>query len=255
MLMPMLAIAAEPAVARVRAETGTTVAGNAFCARINAASGETVGAIGSMRQKLVEKRTQRDTFLTEKKASRVSKVEAITVRQTMHRAELSAKLSAKADTDVKKQAVAAFQAAHEAAVTARTVAVKAANDTFQAGIAAAIANRKISLDAAVTAFQASMKAALDKAKADCAIEGGDPVKIKASYMVSVKAAKEKLMADRKAADKVSDGVKALADAHRVALDKAFADFKLAMEKAKADLKAAFPRTEPASAPTNTKSVQ
>ncbi len=209
-----------------------------FCARIENLESAVDKKFDERKAKLDTRRGERMTKLDE----RQGKVDA---RRLEHRSKGDAnrtdhygKLLERATTEAQKQAVENFKAAVEGAVAARKTAVDAAVQAFRGGLDQAIADRKAKVDTAVSGFDTARDAALAKAKADCA---GDmePKTARESYMQSMKAAREKLNADRKAIDILKKSSEGLITARKTAVETEMADFKAAIEKARQDLKAAF----------------
>ncbi len=192
----------------------------------------------NMRTDLFKARESRDARMTERKKDLAEKLAEIRTSQEEKRDELLKKLGASATTDVQKQALATFKAAVSAALKTRHDAIDAANSAFDLGVKDAILKRKVALDAAVKTFADAITAAMTKAKADCAA-GVDAATVRATFKESAKAAKEKLKADRAAAEKVGPSIQPLIDARRKAFEKAHEDFKTALEKAKEALRAVF----------------
>lgn len=149
------------------------------------------------------------------------------------------KLEEKATTDAQKQAVADFEAAVKAAITARRTAFDAAITTFREGVKKLISDRAEGVSASFTAFSDATKAAYETAKTDCA-SGKDPATIRTTLRNSIAAARTKFHSEKTSAPKVGGNIQILIDARRAAINKAMTDFKTAMEKARADLKKAFP---------------
>lgn len=232
-----------PTSSRPRAILGqvsATAQGDAFCSRVSESSASNLGSIGMVKRGMMEKRDSRDEQREARNKGWDGTVKNAREDQDEHRADVYDKLEEKAGTDAKKAALETFKTDMDAAVAARRAAIDAANSAFQSGVKDAVAKRKAAIDAAVAKFEAAVKAALDKAKADCdSSDGVDGAKIRDAAMTAIKAAKAQLVADRQAADKVSDGVKPLIEAHKAAIEKAVADFKAAANKAKETLKASY----------------
>jgi hypothetical protein len=214
-----------------------------FCSRITEMSGKIDQQVTDRESKLTSARTDRDTRLKDREDSQAKKLIDLRTAEDQRKAERFAQLEAKATTDVQKQAVAAFEKAVSAAITERRTAVDAAQQAFWNGLHEAINARKTTMDATIKTLSDSIKAVVAKAKSDCT-SGVAPATARATFVASLKTAREKFQADRKSKDKLSDTVHTLVDARKTATEKALADFKATMEKARAALKAAFPENTP-----------
>lgn len=230
--MPVLAKNDRPTSTR----PGKTVVN--FCTRLDNATTKLDNNLADRAKKLSNKRMERDARLEKNRSARDEKIAQHKTDADKKRAEHYAKMQTKVKNPAQDQALANFQAAISAAVSARKAAFDAARTTFRAGMDAALATRKTAIDGAINTFQAALEAAKTQAKTDCA-NGVDPATAKATFQATVKAAREKLAADRKAVENISASVKDLVNARRAAMDKARADFKAATEKARKDLKAAL----------------
>lgn len=146
------------------------------------------------------------------------------------RADRDARLQAK-----RAQAVAPSEASIQAAIAARKVAVDTAMKTFRDGLDQLLAAHKASIINITTAYKTAVEDAVAKAKSDCAA-GGAPATVRATFMATMKSAKDKMQTDRKALEKLGPQAEALAKTRNAEVQKAMEDFKTAMEKAHTDFK-------------------
>lgn len=227
-------------------QDGVTVGGKAtvptaaqFCALIDSRMRLTAEQVDGMRSKIDGDRAKRDALLRDRQLSRDANLKTTRDTQDVRVDGIVAMLSGRATTDAQKAAVVSFQANSKIALDTRRAAVEQANADFKAGMDKVSADHATRIDAAVTAMQAAIQAALDKAKSDCAA-GVASADARATMLKTIEAARAKFKTDTAGIDKVGTSAKALASVHRVALDKAFAAFKVAMEADRKALKAAFP---------------
>ncbi len=196
-------------------------------------------------QKLGEKRAERDQRMAQRRSQHETRLAELRAANDAKRADRVGSLLDKAQADAQKQAVAAFQAALDAAMNARRAAVDQAQQDFKSGIDAAIAARKSAADAAVKAFQDALAAAEAKAKADCAAAGVDSAAIREALRVAVESARAQLRTALLAAEKVGPQVSELTKTRNEAVRKAMETFKAAAETARTALKTAFAASNPA----------
>lgn len=197
-LLPVAAGAQTANVNAVRPKAGMTN----FCTAVTTESGKMPGRMTEMRGNLDAARTMRDKRMVERDAKQDARIAELRTKEDGKRAEIVGKLQTKATTDAQKTAITAFQAAVNKAVDARRAAVNAANDAFDKGVKDALAQRKTKVDAAVKAFTDAVNAATAKAKTDCAATNADAAKIRETMQASIRAAEDKLAADRQAIDEM-----------------------------------------------------
>ena len=218
--------------------TAKSKTANNFCTRLTAIttkSDQKMADNESMRQ---NKATESASKMTTTWADRDTKMAETRAKWDAARNAQYNKMVSKAKTDAQKAAVAAFEATREAAVTTRKAAVDAANTAFRN----AIEQLKTSQVSAVTAmndtYKAALKAADDKAIAACNAATA-PATVKTAYNADIKAAKDALKAAKKTLSSWSTQAKPLADAHKAAYTKAFADYKTTVETAWTTFKTAY----------------
>lgn len=156
-----------------------------------------------------------------------------------NRKEQFAKLEMAAKTDDQKKAVSAFEATTNSAIATRAAAVDAAIEAFRIGVKNAIQTRQGQLDAIISGSDSARATALAKVQSDCAA-GKDAATVRADFQNGLKGTRTQLQNDKQNMTKVSDGVQALIQVRRTAVEKAMGDFKATMEKARIALKTAFP---------------
>jgi hypothetical protein len=208
------------------------------CMQIGAHFADVETKLVDLRVKLDARSNDREQNLEERRAERSEKISELEKQADERRADIATRLEAHATTTAQKAAIVKFQADVRAAVEARRAAYQAANETFRRGVDAAATARRTQAEASVTLFRTSIKAALEKAKTDCAA-GVSAATVKANLLASIKAARTRFEADRKAMDRVGAQVKALAETRKAAHAKAMTIFKADMERARVALKAAF----------------
>ncbi len=225
---------------------GSSNAGANFCTQLakRPSSEKFANILGGHRQKLLEKRTERDADLKKKREERDAREAEMRAKADAHRAELIAKLKEKFTSDAQKQAIIAFQQAVDAAVKAKRAAMDAAQDAFRKGLDQLLTGRQTAIDAALKAFSDAILAAEAKAKADCAKTGADPVAIRAAFRTSVEAARDQLKTALSNVEKVGPSLQALLDTRKAAFDKAKDDFHAALDKAKVALQAVLGTVHP-----------
>jgi plastocyanin len=227
-----------------------------FCTRLENASTKLDSAMADKSKKLDEQNTANAGKLEKSRSDRDEKTTQQQTDADKKLANRFAQMQGKAKNDAQKAALDKFQAAMTAAINARKAAFDSARTTFRTGVDAAMAARKAGMQTAATAFQTALKDAEAKAKSDCA-GGVAPATARATFQASVKAAREKFAADRKAVEKLTANLKTLAATRKAALTKARADFKAAVEKATKDLKAALAAAKPPkpTSPTSTLKIR
>lgn len=210
-----------------------------ICDRISELAGKVGGKIEEKESALSLRQEERMAKWTRHIEEQSAKISQLRADHEANYDEHFKALEDKAQTDGQKKAVADFEAAVEAALTARRSAVDSAQKTFREGVKSAISGRKTDASQLMSDFNAARTAAFQKAESDCA-EGVGAEAVKKNLRSDLQAAKTKLQGDRKNIEKVGSVVKELAAARRQAVEKAHVDFKAAMEKARAELKKAFP---------------
>lgn len=189
--------------------------------------------------KIQEKITERTQNFEQRRENRDSKLEQLREKWDENREQFYAKLTEKAGTDAKKQALVKFKAAVEAAVKARRAAIDQANSAYRAAINKLIANRKTVIDSAKSTYRNAIRLAFKNANDACAKNDVDSAKVREQLKAELKIAQDKYQTDIQAAEKVGKSAQDLIKARRDSVEKALADFKTAMEKARTDLKAVW----------------
>ena len=147
------------------------------------------------------------------------------------------KLEAKATTDAQKAAVATYETAIRAAVTARRNANEQARATFRTGVDSLLDTHDVMLTSQTTTYTFAVSAALDTAKASCLATPKEGVTIHNTLEASLKAARDSFKTARQGNDKVSTQVKQLADARNNSFKANNATFDAASKAARDALKA------------------
>lgn len=178
-------------------------------------------------KKLDQRRSENDTKLADRRKSwdkdRDTKFE---------------KLLGKADTQAKKDAIAAYQKTVAEAVTARRTAIDAANEAYRKAVDTALTTRKNKINTLLEAYKKAISDAIAKAKADCQT-GKDSKTVRTAFLAATKTAHQKFSADKKAVEKIGSNLEDARDAHNEAIHKAQVTFSTAIEKARETLKNAF----------------
>lgn len=240
MVLPMVGLAARSNSANATSTLGIGATGkNGICLQIGNLSSKIDQRLAERETGIQEKRTERTQNFEAKRESRDKELEQLRERWNENREQFYAKLTEKADTDAKKQALVKFKAAVEAAVKARRAAIDQANSVYRAAIDKLVASRKTAIDAAKSTYRVAVQAAFKKATDACAKSDADFAKIREQLKAELKAAQDKYQTDVQAAEKVGKSVQDLITARRESVSKALADFKTALEKAKTDLKAVW----------------
>jgi hypothetical protein len=209
-----------------------------FCSRITAFGAQIETRLNDRQTALKIKRDGEKKRLIDHRAAYQEKKKEVRTEAATKRNEALKKLEATVETEEQKNALIAFKAAMETAMTARKASVDAAQKAFQEGLDKVVADRKASSDAIVASFRAAVKAAFAAAKADCAAKT-DPETVKENLKAALEAARQKFQTDRNALAKQGDAVKVLVETRQAAFQKAHDDFKAAAEKARDELKTAF----------------
>lgn len=234
-----------PSFAFAQTGTGTGTARGErlnFCTAIDQLTGKVGGAISERELKYQEKRAERRIKLDERFVDRDVKRSEHRSAWDTRRDEWQVKLSERATSDAQKAAVTKFIADIDAAIALRRSAVDSAVSAFRTGVDTAVKDRQGTVDSLVTVFKTETDAALAKAKADCAAQVA-PKAVREAFVLSMKAAREKLRAGVKALENRKDTLKPLADARKTAIESAVAHFKVSASKAREELRAAFPGPE------------
>ncbi|MFA5165700.1 MAG: hypothetical protein WC449_00135 [Candidatus Paceibacterota bacterium] len=148
------------------------------------------------------------------------------------------KLLGKADTQAKKDAIAAYQKAVAEAVTARRAAIDTANEAYRKAVNTALTARKNKISTLLEAYKKAIGDAITKAKADCQA-GKDSKTVRTAFLAATKAAHQKFSADKKAVEKIGSNLEDARDTHNEAIHKAQIAFSTAIEKARETLKNTF----------------
>lgn len=212
--------------------------GGAFCSRIDTVAAKLGENLGKRTENVTTKKTERLAKLAEERLKRDEKrAGAWASHDTSRDARFDA-LTNRADTDAKKAAVVAFEAAMKAAVSARRTAVDTAVKNYRTGVDALVNGKMTSLDGGVTTLKQAIDAAIATAKTSCATTGANGETIRTTMTASIKAAQELFKKNRTDAA-IKDQLTALATTRKAAVDTAINQFKTDTAKAAADLKAVF----------------
>lgn len=236
-----MASMAMPAAAFAETEVRVDLSAQArvqFCSTVVTHLSTIEARLADLRAKLDVRVSQDRADLEERRADRMERINEIESKSDENRVKFETDLETEAKTDAERAAIVKFQAAVQAAVSARRAAFRAANVQFRAGVDAAVDAHRTQLAAAANTFQAAIKAALAKAKSDCDA-GVAPSTVRTNFIAAVQAARTRLQQDRSAIVQVGTRVSELAKTRNAADARAMVAFRAAMEKARADLKAAL----------------
>lgn len=209
-----------------------------FCAKFTDVADKISSRLDEQKTKVTGYLSEHKNTLEEDRAARDATLKEQRAAAEKRRQEWYARLTEKADTDAKKDAVLQFKQAVETAVETRQAAVDAAILAFRKGVDDAAASRKGSMQGVRDTFKASVDAAVAQVKTDCD-NGETTATIRSNFKNSLKAAREALQADKKDIDKVGKQVTALAAVRQKAVDTAIAQFQDALKTATDNLKKAF----------------
>jgi len=237
MLLPSLA------VAKVEVSAQGNITANAptpnFCTNLPTLSSQINAKITSGETNLAARQQEALQAAQDRMTKRAQALAVTRTQGDQERVAIYAQLSAKATTTAQSQAVAQFQAAIEAGVTARRAAVDAAIRAYWSGVSAALSARQAAIKTAEQNFTVSLQAALTTATTECS-SGVAAATARAHFAASLKSAQVKFISDRKAVDKTGPQIKALVQTRNAAVEAAMSAFKATAVKARADLKVAFP---------------
>jgi len=200
--------------------------------------------------KLNQIRTERQNRFDDRKENRDERNANRKQENDKRWEEYFAKMEAKAQTDAQKQAVLNFKKAVLAAIQAKRTAIETANGIFKATVQQVINERKSSVDTLAAQFRTEVQAAIQKAKNDCST-GSDPVQVRETLRVAIKAARDKFQSGRQEIEKIQGKLEVARNAHQTAVKNAQTSFKTALETAKNIFKAAIGAPSPTPTPTPT----
>lgn len=242
LLAPTLASATLSANTEIKTEANGSVqikpVASDFCSTITSRSSQITSKVTAAQNGLAAKQAQRLADEQMRQTAHQQELTKLRAQADADRVAMYAQLAAKATTTAQSLAVAAFKATIEPAVTARRAAVDAAIQTYWPGVASVLAARQAAVKTAEDNLATAIQAAIATATTECATPNNSTV-AKAHFTASVKAANTQFMTDRKAIDKASTQIKALATTRKTAVDKAINDFKKIAEGARVTLKAAL----------------
>jgi hypothetical protein len=230
-----------PVAVFAQTTTGTRTPKNNFCTRIEDGTlklysgfdarmdGNTSKRDANEQARMAKLTTQRQTWDANLAGDRAASQARLNIRFNA--------LNAKADTDAKKAAVAAFQTAVNAAVAKRIAAVDAAIKAHRDGVDTIVQTKFTSLDTDAATFKSAVDAALLQAKTDCG-NNVAPATARATLIASVKAAQTTFKANRTDAE-IKTQLETLAATRKQAVAAAMTQFKADMTAATTALKAAF----------------
>ncbi len=241
LLAPFAAFAQNTAAvnANVGANAGANVRLDAnFCTNLSIASTKVETGVNDKDDTLNKNQTDRLAKVVQDRADRDAKLQQTRTDSDGTRAAEFAKLNLKASTDAQKTAVATFQANMTAAISLRRSAVDAAIASFRTSVSALISSHQGSVNSAATTFKNSVSAAVAQANSSCAA-GVAPKTVRATFIASIKAARQQFSTDRKAQQDLGPQVKALEETKDAAITAALNTFKASANQARIALKAAF----------------
>ena len=209
-----------------------------FCTRIDTVTSKVTSGIVDRETKYHGKRAENRTKLNERFGARDLRRVENRSEWDGKREEWRTKLGDKATTPEQKAAVEAFIKGMDTAIATRRSAVDGAVKEFRAGLDAAIIARQSAVDSAVATLKQESELAVAKAKADCT-SNVDPKTVRETYVTALKSAREKFRTAVKALDARKDTLQPLANARKLAIEKAVADFKTTTEQLKLKLKEAM----------------
>jgi len=209
-----------------------------FCDRFAETAGTIADKLSGVRERVGNRNGDSGSAIEEGRNTRDENLTEIRSQQDARRLEWYAKLDDRATTDKRKAAVEEFKKTVDAAVETRRDAVDAAISAFRSGVDALVSGKKSSVVSVADDFQSSIDAAIATVKSDCG-SGKDPEAVRTTFRTSLKAAKDKLVTERKSASGIGDRVEALAKTRNEATKKTAEAFDAALKSATEKLKAAL----------------
>ena len=209
-----------------------------FCSRFNTSSGKLTADFDNRVNKLNGDQDSDSKKRDEAEQTATTKITDLRTKADDLRGQHFTKLEDDATTADQTQAVKDFEAAVQAAVTARRAAVDKARADFKTGVAAAVAGRQAQIKQALATFHSAVAAALAQAQTSCAA-GTSPQTVMQTLKTQLEAARTALKAALQSASKVGSQVKQLAATRNAAIQAANAAFKQAVQDAAAKLKASL----------------
>jgi len=209
-----------------------------FCARIDEVASRIDQQVTNRTTKLQTRRQEGINQLTRRRNVRNERAVENRVKREENRSEHYAKLETRATTDVQREAVAAFRATVETAITTRKTAVNAATQSFRQNMDELIAARQTAINTAVNAFQGSQIAAINQARTDCAA-GVDARTAHETFRANIRSAQEQFNNERQAIEVRKDLIEPIRVSQRQAIEDATTTFRATIEKARTDLQTAF----------------
>ncbi|MDP3772124.1 MAG: hypothetical protein Q8Q94_01960 [bacterium] len=212
-----------------------------FCARIDELIAKTEKEISGLSGKVDTHRAEQVGKIEDHRQNRDLAREKDRSRRDATFLAHIAKLKERADTDAKKQAVASYEQIITAALAGKQTSVDAITAAYRTAVDKAVADRQAALRAAVSVLTATVKTAEEKARTDCAAGIADAT-IRTAFMQAIKAARQRLTTDRKAAERVRSALAVVATARQQSLKTTDEGFRASIELARQAIEAAFGKT-------------
>ena len=183
--------------------------------------------LGEVGQNLEDERNARDAKLGEARSV-----------ADQARSEWQRELEARAENDAEEAAVSDYQKAVEAAVDKRRDGVDLAIVDFRKSVDALLLKRSTGMQSARDSFKTAVETATKKLESDCK-NGVKTETLLKDFKAALKAGRDKLAADKKAALALQAEMKTLAESRKKSIASAVSGFRSDMQQANEDLEASF----------------
>ncbi len=243
LLLPGMAFAAAPRGAAIDPQAtdvlDPTLDGSAgFCARVTALIPQITTRFTERKANLEARRAEQKSKRDAVRAVQSGRLGEIRAKEDGVRSSTTIKLNARAKTAAQKAAVAKFKASMDAAVAARRAAMNAAQNAFRTSLDSSIAGRKETDVVTIAAYQNAVMTALNKAKTDCVGRIRETI-VRDRLRTALQTARQEFLTGRSQLESQEPQVQYYIDVRRMAVQKAFDEFKTKAEAARDELKAAF----------------
>lgn len=210
----------------------------AFCSVLDETKKTLETAVGNKEEAVSEYVKGVGQNLDDERNARDAKLGEARSVADQERSEWYAALDNRAESDDQKAAVMKYRQRVEEAVDDRRAAVDSAIFAFRKAIDALVQKRSIAMESASEGFKASVETATEELEKECQV-GIATASLVKDFKSALKAGRDKLAADKKAALALQTETKALADIRKKSIAAAVAAFQSEMIQANKDLETAF----------------
>lgn len=210
-----------------------------FCTNLSTTTVTINSKISDLNSKLTAAQSNRTTQLSTNRAKWDAAIVANRAKWDANRQTEYTELQAKATTDAEKSAVNTYITSLQTAIQSHRGANNAARATFRSGEDNLISQHQKIVNDQVSVFTANVDGAETTANTSCQTAKPANETIRASFVGSLKTARETYRSDRTSDSAVSAQIKQLASARTAAIQNNDATFKSAADQARTALKAAF----------------